>query len=42
MRLLVDAHCLIWAVDDPAKLTPAAIAALEDSANDLLIGAGTM
>lgn len=21
MRLLVDAHCLIWAVDEPSKLT---------------------
>jgi PIN domain nuclease of toxin-antitoxin system len=42
MRLLVDAHCLIWAVDEPAKLAAAAIAALEDPANQLLIGAGTM
>ncbi len=42
MRLLVDAHCLIWAVDDPAKLTPASVVALEDAANDLLIGAGTL
>ncbi|HET6883399.1 MAG TPA: type II toxin-antitoxin system VapC family toxin [Pirellulales bacterium] len=42
MRLLVDAHCLIWAVDDPAKLTRAASVALGDAANELLIGAGTM
>jgi PIN domain nuclease of toxin-antitoxin system len=42
MRLLVDAQCLIWAVDKPAKLTAAAVVALEDPANQLLIGAGTM
>jgi len=42
MRLMVDAHCLIWAVDEPAKLAAAAVAALEDPANQLLVGAGTM
>ncbi|MGH7194402.1 MAG: type II toxin-antitoxin system VapC family toxin [Candidatus Saccharimonadales bacterium] len=42
MRLLVDAHCLIWALDEPAKLSAAAVVALEDATNDLLIGAGTM
>lgn len=42
MRLLVDAHCLIWAVDEPAKLASSATAALEDAENELLIGAGTM
>lgn len=42
MRLLVDAHCLVWAVDDPAKLAAAAAVALEEPANQLLISAGTM
>jgi PIN domain nuclease of toxin-antitoxin system len=42
MRLLLDAHCVIWAVDEPAKIAAAAKAALEDPANQLLLGAGTM
>lgn len=42
MKMLVDAHCLIWALDEPSRLTPAAVAALEDPANELLISAGTM
>ena len=42
MKLLIDAHCLIWAVDEPVKLARAATVALEDAANQLLIGAGTM
>lgn len=37
MKLLVDAHTLIWAVDDPSKLGPQAVTALQDPANDLLI-----
>ena len=35
-RLLIDTHTLIWAVDDPAKLSVAAAAALHP-ANDLLL-----
>jgi PIN domain nuclease of toxin-antitoxin system len=42
MRHLLDAHCLIWAVDDPAKLGAAAVAALQDAANQLLLSAGTI
>ena len=42
MRLVLDAHCLIWAVDEPAKIAAAAKAALEDPANQLLMGTGTM
>lgn len=42
MKLLVDAHCLIWAVDEPAKLAATAVAALEDPASQLMLGAGTM
>src|SRR5690348_14417300 len=42
MRLLVDAHAVIWAVDDPSKLSPQAVTALQDPANELLIGAGTV
>jgi PIN domain nuclease of toxin-antitoxin system len=42
MRLLVDAHAVIWAVDDPSKLGAGAVVALQDPANELLIGAGTI
>ena len=42
MKLLVDAHTLIWAVDDPSKLGPQAVTALQDPANDLLLSAGTI
>lgn len=42
MRLLVDAHSLIWALDDPSRLGAGAIAALQAPENDLLLGAGTI
>ena len=42
MRLLVDAHALIWAVDAPLKLGPQAVTALQDPSNDLLLSAGTI
>lgn len=42
MRLLLDAHTLIWAVDNPAKLGPTATAVLQDPTNDLLLSAGTI
>lgn len=42
MKLLVDAHTLIWAVDDPSKLGPQAVTALQDPANDLLLSAATI
>ena len=42
MRLLVDAHAVIWAVDDPSKLGPQAATALQDPGNDLLLSAGTI
>jgi PIN domain nuclease of toxin-antitoxin system len=42
MRLLLDSHTLIWAVDDVSKLSPAAVAALQDPANDLLLSASTI
>ena len=42
MRLLIDTHTLIWAMDDPTKLTAAATAALSDPANDLLLSAATI
>lgn len=42
MKLLVDAHALIWAVDDPSKLGPQAVTALQDPGNDLILSAGTI
>ena len=42
MRLLVDGHTVLWAVDDASCLSTAAAAALQDPANQLLIGAGTI
>jgi PIN domain nuclease of toxin-antitoxin system len=42
MRLLVDVQAVLWAVDDPAKLTPQALVALQDPTNELLLSAGTI
>jgi PIN domain nuclease of toxin-antitoxin system len=42
MRHLVDAHSLIWALDDPRKLGIRAIAVLEDPANELIVSVGTI
>jgi PIN domain nuclease of toxin-antitoxin system len=42
VRLLLDSHSLIWAVEDLAKLGSRARAALRDPANDLLVSAATV
>ena len=42
MKLLLDAHALIWAVDAPEKLGDDATTALQEPANDLLLSAGTV
>ena len=42
MNLLLDAHTLIWAVDDPSKLGSQARHALESSENSLLLSTGTI
>jgi PIN domain nuclease of toxin-antitoxin system len=42
MRLLLDSHTVLWAVDAPSKLTVEAIAALGDPANELLLSAATI
>ena len=41
MRLLVDSHALIWAVDDPSRLRPAATLALQDPGIELLVTASS-
>ena len=42
MRLLLDSHTLIWAVDDPLQLSPAATSALQDPANELLLSTASI
>lgn len=42
MRMLLDAHTLLWAVDNPSLLGTGAAKALEDPANGLLLSAGTI
>ena len=42
MRHLLDAHALIWALDDPDKLGRVARAVLEDPTNELVISVGTI
>lgn len=42
MKLLLDAHTLIWAVDDPVKLGSQATLLLQDPAHDLILSAGTV
>jgi PIN domain nuclease of toxin-antitoxin system len=42
VRLLLDTHTLIWAVDDPAPLGAQAVAELQDPTNELLLSAGSI
>lgn len=42
MRLLLDTHTLIWAMDEPTKLSAPAAIALQDPSNDLLLSAATL
>ncbi len=42
MRLLLDSHTLIWAVDEPTKLSATAVAALQDPGNDLVLSTGSV
>lgn len=42
MKLLIDTHTLLWAVDATDRLSPAAAECLHDTDNDLLISAATI
>ena len=42
MKLLLDSHVVIWAVDEPDKLSARAESLLQDLNNDLAISAGTI
>jgi PIN domain nuclease of toxin-antitoxin system len=42
MKLLLDTHIFIWWADKPEKLSPAALSALEDEANELLLSVASV
>ncbi len=42
MRLLLDSHTLIWSADRPDQITTAAITAMGNPANELLVSAATI
>jgi PIN domain nuclease of toxin-antitoxin system len=42
MRLLLDSHTLIWSADQPNRITSAAMTAMGDPANDLLVSVATL
>lgn len=42
MRLLLDTHVLIWAMQQPERLSQSARAALADRKNDILISAASV
>lgn len=42
MRLLLDTHIFIWWADHPEKLSQAALSALEDEANELLLSVASV
>ena len=42
MKLLLDTHIFIWWADQPERLSPAALSALEDEANELLLTAASV
>ena len=42
MILLLDTHLLLWAAGHPEKLSPVAIALLEDPANTLMFSAASL
>lgn len=42
MKLLLDTHALIWAVDEPTRLGPGALQAVQNQSNELWVSAGTI
>jgi PIN domain nuclease of toxin-antitoxin system len=42
MKLLLDTHIFIWWADEPERLSPAALYALEDEANELLLSVASV
>lgn len=41
MRVLLDTHCFLWMQASPGKLSPAALALVEDVDNELLLSAAS-
>jgi PIN domain nuclease of toxin-antitoxin system len=42
VKILLDTHTLLWSVEEPTKLSPAASTAIADPANDRLLSAATV
>ena len=42
MKLLLDTHIFIWWVDQPERLSPSALSALQDEANELLLSVASV
>jgi PIN domain nuclease of toxin-antitoxin system len=42
VKLLLDSHTLIWAADDPPKLTAPVQALLQDPSHDRLVSAASL
>jgi PIN domain nuclease of toxin-antitoxin system len=42
VRVLLDTHSLIWAVDDPSRLPATALAVIVDPANDRVLSAASI
>src|SRR6267143_4659819 len=42
MKLLLDTHIFIWWADQPERLSQAALSALEDEANELLLSVASV
>jgi PIN domain nuclease of toxin-antitoxin system len=42
VRLLLDTHVVIWAVDDPTNLSGVATTSLQDPSNELVVSAATI
>ena len=42
MKLLLDSHTVIWSMDSPSKLCAAAVAAMQDPANQRFVSIGSI
>lgn len=42
MKLLLDTHTFLWAIDDPKKLSARARKAIEDEHNDLVLSVASL
>ncbi|OYO31939.1 type II toxin-antitoxin system VapC family toxin [Janthinobacterium sp. PC23-8] len=42
MKLLLDTHLLLWAAGDPGRMSPVALALIEDAGNELFFSAASL